>query len=184
MELLNFIDGKFVPSQSGRFFYKTSPFDQSSLATVTLSNALDVVTALQSAKKARLDWQAQSFEQRAETLNKLADFFELNMELYSFQEALFQGLPAEFAKKYNMTAAINILRACAKSVCDRSEGEVLRDPTGVVGIITSWNLSLKLVVERLAPTLAAGNVCVIKISDLSPITGQILGVDGGMSVLK
>jgi acyl-CoA reductase-like NAD-dependent aldehyde dehydrogenase len=174
MELLNFIDGKFVASHSANIFSKYSPFDGSLLAHVTSSDSLDVVFALQAAKKARVDWCTQPFEIRSKLLNDLADFLAKNIEEFSFLEALYQGLPQAFSKENNVQIAIRNLRETASSNPMPHEKSTLLEPTGIIGIVTPWCLSLRLVVERLAPAIAAGNVCILKASELSPITSLIL----------
>lgn len=175
MELLNFIGGVFTPSTSQNSFEKRSPFDGSLLATVAASDAMDVIRSLQAARKASSGLRESSREERAATLLRMAQALEEKTPDYAFLEALHQGLPQSFVIENNLKVAIRILRETAKSLQVPLPESTQAQATGIIGIITSWCLSLRLVMERLAPALAAGNVCIIKISEQSPITAQILG---------
>ncbi|MBO9666087.1 MAG: aldehyde dehydrogenase family protein, partial [Bdellovibrio sp.] len=175
MELFNFIGGEFVASVSGKTFSKYSPFDNSELAQVADSDAMDVITSLQVSKKAFAAFEPVTLEQRAGYLNALADHFEKKASEIAYQEALHQGLPKSFVLKNSVEVAIQILRDNAKSVIQPLPEGVLTQAAGIVGIITSWSLSLRLVTERLAPALAAGNAVIVKVSEHSPITAKVLG---------
>lgn len=175
MELLNYIGGEFVPAESKKIFLKVSPFDGSTLAEVTLSDAMDVIKALQVAKKAAPLFHEFPRDEKAKILDRLAEYLEQNASVISYEEALHQGLAQEFVLENSVRVAIQSLRENAKSLKEVLSQEFLVQPTGVVGIITSWCLSLRLIVERLAPALAAGNVCLVKVSEQSPVTAKILG---------
>lgn len=175
MELLNFIGGTFVPAESKNTFPKFSPFDGSVLAQVTSSDAMDVVKSLQGAKKAAAAFRETRFEDRAALLHKIADHLEKNAETISYEEALYQGLSQDFVLKNSVQVSIQILRETAQKVVQPLPSHISVQSNGLVGIITSWALSLRLVTERLAPTLAAGNAALIKVSEQSPITVKIIG---------
>lgn len=175
MELLNFIGGEFVASESKKTFVKKSPFDNSELGNVASSDAMDVIKSLQHAKKALQAAEAYTVEQRSHFLNSLADQLSAKAENIAYQEALYQGLPQKFSLKHNVQVAIDCLRKNAADVLKPLPIDTYAHATGIVGIMTSWSLSLRLVTERMAPALAAGNAVLIKISEHSAITGQILG---------
>nr|BFD61819.1 5-carboxymethyl-2-hydroxymuconate semialdehyde dehydrogenase [Bdellovibrio sp. HM001] len=175
LELQNFIGGAFVPSDSQKKIAKYSPFDGQLLADITASDAMDVIKAIQSAKKALPGFKDLSFEERALLLKKVAQALEDKASHYAYQEALHQGLPQSFVLENSIRVAIKLLRQNAESLQQPLSSQIQVQPVGLVGIISSWSLSLRLVTERMAPALAAGNVCVIKISEKSPITAQILG---------
>lgn len=175
MELLNFIGGEFIPSDSKRTFLKLSPFDGQTLAEVTSSDAMDVVRALQIAKKVAPNWSSRTLQERAELLLNLARYFEDHRETIAFEEALYQGLPQSFVELNCLQPTIELLKSTAQDLLQELPSDILVQPSGVVGIITSWCLSLSLIMERLVPALAAGNVCLVKVSEQSPITVKIIG---------
>ncbi len=126
-------------------------------------------------KKAAISFKESSFEERSLLLKKIADHLEQNAESISYEEALYQGLPQSFVLENSVRVSIQILRHVAESLSNPLPSNTLVQPNGVVGIITSWVCSLRLIVERMAPALAAGNTVVIKVSEQSPITAKILG---------
>jgi aminomuconate-semialdehyde/2-hydroxymuconate-6-semialdehyde dehydrogenase len=177
-EFLNFIDGEFVPAQNKDTFTKTNPFNGEILGIVAASDAMDVIYAIQAAKKAQAEYEKWSLHQRADLLSDISDQLEEKIEAISFLEALHQGLPQRFVKQKSLLPAIAQFRE-ASDACEflaaKKDPELILQPSGVVSIIVSWNLSLRLLAERLAPALAAGNVCLVKVSEQSPITAKILG---------
>ncbi|RYZ78113.1 MAG: aldehyde dehydrogenase family protein, partial [Proteobacteria bacterium] len=111
-------------------------------------------------------------------LNAIAQKLEANATKYAYDEALHQGLPANFVQRKSVNFAIQSFRqgAAAVQLLLKNHGpEISYRPTGIISFIVSWNLSLRLVSERLSAALAAGNACLIKVSSNSPITAQILG---------
>lgn len=172
---MNFIGGEFTLAESKKTFSKFSPFDGSVLAQVSSSDAMDVIKALQIAKKAALIFKDTTHADRAELLQKIANYIEQNAEAIAYDEALYQGLSHSFVLENSVRPSIQILRDNAQSLLQPLPTNILLQPSGIVGIITSWCFSLKLAVERLAPALAAGNVVMLKVSEHSPITAKILG---------
>lgn len=178
VQFLNFIDGEFVPSQSKASFTKINPFNGESLGAVAASDAMDVIHAIQMAKKAQTEFAKWTLHQRADLLSDISDQLEEKMEALAYQEALHQGLSVRFVKEKSFIPAIAQFRE-ASDACEflaaKKDPELILQPSGIVSIILSWNLSLRLLAERLAPALAAGNVCLVKVSELSPVTAQIMG---------
>lgn len=175
MKLQNFIGGDFISAVSEKTFSKYSPFDGSLLAEVSLSEPLDVVRAIQSSKKAATSFKDSSLEDRANLLKRMATAMQRQAQEISYSEALYQGLPQKFVLDYSVKPAIDILNQTAESVLNYKNQDTLLMPTGVIGVILSWNLSLRLLIEKLAPALAAGNTLVVKVSEHSPITVQLMG---------
>lgn len=175
MEFLNFIGGEFLPAENQQFFEKKSPFDGSTLGVVAKSEPFDFIKALQVAKKTAPVMRDLAREERAQILIRMADYLESHGQDLALQEALHQGLPQSFVFENSIQGSVTLLRETAASLTQGTSDQNLRQPVGLVSIIASWNLSLLLILERLAPALAAGNVCLVKISEHSPITGKILG---------
>lgn len=173
MDFLNYINGAFVPSQAPKTFSKISPFTGETLGQVTDSEALDLVMSLASSKKAFTTGEKSTAAERAQWLLNLADALEKNELDIAYQEALHQGLPQKFSLEQNVRASVHILRSVTKSL--QTDGLGLHTPVGLIGVIAPWTLSLRAVIERLAPALAAGNAVIVKLSEHSPITGKILG---------
>lgn len=177
-DFLNYIDGEFSSAQSKSSFAKVSPFTGDVLGNVAASDAMDVIRAIQAAKRAQVEMEKWTLAQRAELLLQIAGKLEEKIEEYAFAEALHQGLPLGFVREKSLQYSIQQFRTAAAAVTQFEQtktSSMQASPTGIISILLSWNLSLRLLSERLAPALAAGNVCLVKISELSPVTAQIMG---------
>ncbi len=173
-QIKNFIAGEFCLSQGNEFFVKYSPYTGLPLAQVVKSEPIDLIVGLQAAKKAQPLFEALSLEKRSEYLLKFSNALEAKAETVATQEGEHQGLSKSFVLQNSVLPAIRTLRLIAQDLQKQPMREDLR-ATGIVGIITPWCLSLKMVIERLAPALAAGNAVVLKVSEQSPVTTHILG---------
>ncbi len=171
-EYLNYINGKWVSTENR--FAKLNPYTGESLGEVAASEAMDVIPALAFAKKAQQAFEKTSLPQRAQLLRDLAQALEVNADDYALREAWHQGLSVTFVKEKSIQASIEALRRAAEDCVRQESGAAFVQAVGVVSLITSWCLSLRLICERLAPALAAGNAVLIKVSELSPVTGVIL----------
>ena len=175
MLLKNFIGNEFVESEGNKTFPKLSPFDGAELAQVCEASAFDLIKSIQAAKKALVAFETSTREQRAALLKSIAAHFESKKNEIAFSEALYQGLSQEFVLQNSVQVAIRVLNETADNLLNSKTSDMQVRATGLIGIITPWALSLRMVVDRLAPALAAGNSVVIKVSEQSPITTQILG---------
>jgi len=177
-DFLNYIDGEFSPAQSKSSFAKMNPFTGELLGNVAASDAMDVIRAIQAAKRAQTEMEKVTLEQRAELLKRIGNKLEEKAEEYSYEEALHQGLPQNFVQEKSLQYAIQQFRAAAETIAQFEKNKSVyhqAQPTGIISILLSWNLSLRLLAERLAPALAAGNICLVKTSELSPVTAKIMG---------
>lgn len=177
-EFLNYIDGEFSQAQSKASFPKLNPFNSEILGHVTASDAMDVIRSIQAAKRAQTEFEKWTLEQRATLLNGIATKLSEKAEEYAYEEALHQGLPLKFVQEKSVQYAVKQFQLAAQAVQSfeqRKNHTLQAQPTGIISFVLSWNLSLRLLAERLAPALAAGNIALVKVSELSPVTAKIMG---------
>ena len=115
----------------------------------------------------------------------LADQVEANLDKLARLESMDNGKPVSLARTIDIPRAVQNLRFFADAAgADRSEvlpmgdeatNTVLRQPVGIAGVISPWNLPLYLLTWKIAPALAAGNTVVAKPSELTPVTAAELG---------
>lgn len=170
----NYIGDQWIPADSGEILPKYSPFDGSLLGEVASSGAMDVIKALQFAKKSLVQQEKSTLAERAQLLSNIAAELEKKADEIAFAEALHQGLLKNFVRKNSVDVAIRAFRQASQDCLDFEAQNGKSQPVGLVAIITPWCLSLRLVSERLAPAMAAGNAVLVKVSELSPITAKIL----------
>lgn len=184
MYLANFIGGAFAPPASGSYFDDVEPATGNVIAEIPDSDARDVDAAVQAAKRAFPAWSKTPAEQRSRILLKLADLIEKNFDELARCESQDNGKPLSLAKRMDIPRAVANFRFFATAILHHaSEAHVtdsaalnytLRQPAGVAGLISPWNLPLYLLSWKIAPAIASGNTCVAKPSELTPLTAHRL----------
>jgi aminomuconate-semialdehyde/2-hydroxymuconate-6-semialdehyde dehydrogenase len=184
LRLANFIGGAFVAPRGGVYFDDVEPATGDVIAEIPDSDGQDVDDAVQAAKAAFDGWSRTPAEQRSRVLLKLADLIEQNLEELARLESRDNGKPLSLAKRLDIPRAVANFRFFATAILHQSsEAHVtdatalnytLRQPIGVAGLISPWNLPLYLLSWKIAPALASGNTCVAKPSELTPLTAQRL----------
>jgi len=177
-----FIDGRFVPSVSGRRFATVNPATGETLAEVAEAGAEDLDRAVASARAAFESgpWSSMKPRQRGRILQRAAERLQARAEEFGRVETLDNGKPIFEASKIDMPAAAECLAYFGESA-DKLYGEThpgrpdamlltLREPIGVVGAITPWNFPLLQAMWKIAPALALGNSVVLKPASATPLT--------------
>lgn len=184
LKLGNFIGGKFVEPRNGAYFDDVNPATTEVLAEIPDSDSQDVDDAARAAKSAFASWSSTPAEQRSRVLLKIADLIERNLESLARLESEDNGKPLSLARRMDIPRAVANFRFFATAILHQSsEAHVtdssalnytLRQPVGVAGLISPWNLPLYLLSWKIAPALASGNTCVAKPSELTPLTANRL----------
>ncbi len=167
------------------------PATENILAEIPAAEIADVDAAVAKAKKAFPAWRAVAPAERANLLRKLADHIDKNLEKLASLESRNAGKPISGAR-WEIGAVANVFRYYAGAV-ERHTGLTIpvpsgvamtfREPLGVVGLITPWNYPLYLASWKLGPALAAGNTCVLKPAELTPLTAielERIAVEAGL----
>ena len=157
------------------------------------SGAADVDAAVAAALRAFPAWAATSAAERAMVLNRIADLIESRLDEFAAAESRDSGKPVALARSLDIPRAIANLRFFAAAITqfgseahamgDEAINYTLRQPLGVVGCISPWNLPLYLFTWKIAPALAAGNAVVAKPSEITPYTAWMFAqvcIDAGL----
>ncbi len=171
--LTQMINGQPYEAQGARQSFN-NPVDGVPLAQWKSAEEMDVIRCLQVSKKFLNLPASWPKEERQALLESMKISILKNTELWSTQEALYQGLPQNFVKESSFQHILHLLDKNIEALKKPPNDSYLNSPTGVIAVITSWNLSFRLVMESLIPAWAAGNSVIIKISSKSPITAEIL----------
>lgn len=178
----HFIDGCAVPAVAGGTLDVYEPATGTVYATVADGDGADVAAAVDAASHAFPGWSATPAEERARLLHAIADGIAARAEDFAIAESRDTGKPRSLALRMDVPRAIaNCRFFAAAAVQFSSEAHAsqtainytLRQPHGVVGCITPWNLPLLLFTWKVAPALAAGNCVVAKPSELTPATATM-----------
>jgi aminomuconate-semialdehyde/2-hydroxymuconate-6-semialdehyde dehydrogenase len=183
--LENFIGGNFIGPLSGDFIDNTDPSTGSVYGQIPDSNQKDIEVAVTAAKKAFPAWSVMPVEQRFIILNRIAQFIDENLDELAMAETIDNGKPLWLSKVVDIPRASSNFRFFATGIMhfaneshtmeDRSVNYTLRQPIGIVGCISPWNLPLYLFTWKIAPALAAGNCVIAKPSEVTPVTAFLLG---------
>lgn len=171
----------------GKWIERISPSHGVVVSRSALGTAEDARAAIAAARAAFDDgrWSALSGKARATVLLKVADLIEVNADRMALIETLESGKPITQARG-EVSGAADLWRyaaSLARSLHGDSHNSlgadmlavVLKEPIGVVSIITPWNFPFWILSQKLPFALAAGCTCVVKPSELTPSTTAILG---------
>jgi betaine-aldehyde dehydrogenase len=174
-----FIGGKFEDGGSERELF--NPATGKVLCKVQEGTKASAEKAIIAARKAfdQGPWPKMSAFERSQFLFKIADAIDAHQDELAELETLNGGKPLR-ESKYDMADAANCFRYYA-GLITKPSGQaidvpapsvttVVREPIGVCGQIIPWNYPLLMAAWKLAPALAAGNTCVLKPSEYTPLT--------------
>ncbi|CAI8380205.1 MAG: 2-aminomuconic 6-semialdehyde dehydrogenase [Candidatus Poseidoniaceae archaeon] len=183
MNALNFIDGVFVDADDGETLENVNPATGQEIGTIARSKKADVEVAVQAAMRASKAWASLSMIERADWLDRMADGLEQRKEEIAQRESKDTGKPLALARRVDAQRSIDNFRFFAdfarkqeQEVFEMSDATniVHRNPIGVVGLITPWNLPLYLLSWKVAPALLMGNTIVAKPSEMTPLTAALM----------
>ena len=184
-KLKNFIGGKFVAPHSREYLENIEPATGKVYSLVPNSDAHDLERAVEAANKALPQWAATPLEQRAAILARIGDLIEQHLDTLAEAESIDTGKPITLARTIDIPRAArnfrffaHILEGFASESYEMPETALnvtLRQPVGIAGCISPWNLPLYLFTWKIAPALAAGNCVIGKPSEITPMTAFLLG---------
>ncbi|NTV66023.1 MAG: aldehyde dehydrogenase family protein, partial [Oscillochloris sp.] len=169
----NLIGGAFVPSRSGKTFERRNPADtREVVGTFQDSTAEDVNAAVAAARAAFPAWSQVPAPRRGEILLRAAEILQSRKDSYS------RDLTREMGKPL-FEAGGDIVEAIGMAQYAGGEGRrmhgvttpselpnkfqlSIRQPIGVIGMITPWNFPMAIASWKMLPALVAGNTVVIK----------------------
>src|SRR3954454_7036925 len=183
-QIQNFIDGEFVEPINGRYLDNVEPATGKRYSQVADSDAHDVDLAVRAAEKAFRDWLKKTAAERSNFLLRIAELIERDLEKFARAESIDTGKPISLARSLDIPRAIANFRFFATAILHtESEAHItdnvafnytLRQPRGIVGLISPWNLPLYLLSWKIAPAIAVGNTAIAKPSELTPMTAFLL----------
>jgi aminomuconate-semialdehyde/2-hydroxymuconate-6-semialdehyde dehydrogenase len=178
------VDGSDRDPVQGAYLDNVEPATGQVYSQVPDSDAADLELAVAAAERALPGWKAQSLEARARILNAIADGIERRLSELARAEAIDNGKPVTLARSLDIpraaanfrffAAALTQFASEAHAMGSEAINYTLREPIGIVGCISPWNLPLYLFTWKIAPALAAGNCVIAKPSELTPMTAHLL----------
>ncbi|MBS1513564.1 MAG: aldehyde dehydrogenase [Bacteroidetes bacterium] len=183
-KLQNYINGKLVEPVSKNYFDNFEPAAGKVYSLIPDSDERDIQLAYEAAENAFEKWSSMTNEERSKILLKVSQLISANLEKFEHAESKDNGKPVSLAREVDIPRAVKNFEFFATAILHfASESHftnqsifnyTLRQPIGVVGAISPWNLPLYLFTWKIAPALAAGNTVVAKPSEVTPYTAYLL----------
>lgn len=184
IEIQNFLNNEFRPAVGGKTIENSNPATGQSIGSLPDSDGRDVALAVDFARRAAPAWAKTSLDERHDVLQKIADGILENLDALAEAETLDSG------KTLTRSRSIEIPRAAQNFSFFASQARLfgseshempgtalnytIRQPLGVVGCISPWNLPLYLFSWKIAPALATGNCVIGKPSEVTPLSAFLL----------
>jgi aldehyde dehydrogenase (NAD+) len=172
-----FIGGEFRPAADGQTFPTVNPATEEVLSRVALAGPEDVDRAVTAARTAydRV-WGRMRGAERAKYIYRIARIIQERAREFAVLESLDNGKPIKESRDVDVPLAAAHFFYHA-GWADKLEYAVLGPsprPLGVAGQVIPWNFPLLMAAWKLAPALAAGNTCVLKPAETTPLTALLL----------
>jgi aldehyde dehydrogenase (NAD+) len=174
-----YIDGAWVDPAVMKTVPVINPANEDKLYDVAVGSKADVDKAVAAARRAFQTFSVTSREQRIELLTKIIEAYKARMKDIATAISDEMGAPMTLAERAQAAAGLGHL-ASTLDVLKNYEFEekignavVVREPVGVIGMITPWNWPLNQIACKVAPALAAGCTMILKPSEFTPTSALI-----------
>ena len=175
-----YINGAWVTPNSAQTMPILNPATNGRIGTLTLGNTADVDRAVAAAKAAFDTWGFTPKAERRALLVRLLAISEAREEEMAQAITAEMGAPITLSREQQAASGTGHLRAFLNAFDEMKEEETLpngdilsREPIGVCGLITPWNWPVNQISLKVVPALAAGNTCVLKPSEHTPLSARL-----------
>lgn len=180
------IDGEYCAAQNGATAASTNPANGEVVAEVAQASADDVSRAVEAAQRAFPGWSNLPGEQRGAILTRAANLLRERLQEFAELETRDVGKTIRDTTQIDIPVSASFLEWYG-GVTLETVGETipignpdqvdfsLRQPYGVVGLISPWNFPLVTAILKIGPALAVGNTAIMKPASWTPLTTMLLG---------
>lgn len=167
-----FIDGKFVPPQSKKYFDSINPATEKPIAKIAKATNKDVDLAVKAARKAFPRWSGLQAKERGKYLFRIARLIQERSREFAVIESMDGGKPIRESRDIDipLAAAHFFYYAGWADKLDYAFPNRKMSPLGVAGQIIPWNFPLLMAAWKIAPALACGNCVVLKPAETTSLT--------------
>ena len=175
-----YINGAWVEPDSSERIEVINPANEELVGHVTAGTAADIDKAVQAANEAFKTYQDTSKDDRIEILNNIITEYENRYDDFVQTITEEMGSPIWLSEKAQASTGIKNLHetldALKEYQFEKKEGDytLIREPIGVIGMITPWNWPMNQITTKVSAALAAGCTMVLKPSEISPYCAMLL----------
>jgi aldehyde dehydrogenase (NAD+) len=172
-----YIDGRWVPPVSPKTLDVIDPATEKPFARISVGSAADVDRAVAAARRAFETFGYTSREERVALLEKIIEAYQARLNDIAETISREMGAPLSLATAAHAPSGIGHLKHALgvlknyEFVENKGTTRIIREPVGVVGMITPWNWPMNQIMCKVAPALAAGCTMVLKPSEIAPLSG-------------
>jgi aldehyde dehydrogenase (NAD+) len=174
-----YIDGRWVEPTRPNLAEVIDPATELPCATISLGSAADVDLAVSAARRAFEEFSCTKVEERLALLARIQEIFVRRQDDIASVITAEIGAPISFSREGQVPMALSHFGAVIQGLRDMAWTErhgtsaLVREPIGVIGIITPWNWPINMVVCKTLPAIAAGCTVVLKPSEIAPLDAMI-----------
>ncbi len=174
-----YIDGQWVEPSTSDQLDVINPATEEPIGTIAMGGTADVDAAVGAAVRAFDSWSQSTVEERLALLNKITELIGARSEDLANAISAEMGAPGGLAKAAQAPAGLAHFATTAAVLADYQFEEqvgtslIVKEPVGVVGMITPWNWPINQIACKVAPALAAGCTMVLKPSEVAPLNAII-----------
>jgi len=175
-----YINGQWVESESNEKIEVINPANETIVGHVTAGTKEDIDSAVNAAANAFKTYQFSSKNERIELLNNVIAEYENRYQDFVDTITEEMGAPLWLSSKAQASTGIKNLNetldALKEYEFEKEEGDyiLMKEPIGVVGMITPWNWPMNQITTKVSAALAAGCTMVLKPSEISPYCAMLL----------
>ena len=180
----HYINGQWTESQGGQPLDVINPSTEQVVATITLGSEADTNAAVAAAKAAFDNWGSTTKAQRLEYLYALLEQYQNRSEEMAVAISTEMGAPINLARSEQAAAGLGHLKNAIhelekfefeRGLNDQAPNDRIHyEPIGVTALITPWNWPMNQVILKVANALAAGCTCVLKPSEIAPLSSILI----------
>jgi aldehyde dehydrogenase (NAD+) len=174
-ELQFYIDGAWVDPVAPKVFDVVDPSSEDVFAQISLGSKADVDKAVAAARRAFLTFGFTSPAERLELLRRIVEVYKKRSNDLALAVSREMGAPRPFALSNQVGIGLSHLEKMVEVLKGfefkhfKGTSLVVKEPIGVVGLITPWNWPLNQITCKVGPALAAGCTMVLKPSEIAPL---------------
>ena len=177
-----YINGKWVNPSKANDFEVINPSNEEAFAIISLGFKEDTNIAVESAKKAFVEWKETSKEKRITLLEKLLKIYKKRFNEMSETISMEMGAPIDWSSSTQTASGQSHLEDFILRIKDfnfeehfdlKSNNHISYEPIGVCGLITPWNWPINQIALKVIPALATGCTMILKPSEIAPISAML-----------
>ena len=175
-----YINGSWVESESTEKIEVINPANEELIGHITAGTRGDINSAVKAALEAFKTYQYTTKEVRIELLNNVIAEYENRYDNFVQTISEEMGAPLWLSEKAQASTGIKNLHetldALKEYQFEKPEGDytLIKEPIGVIGMITPWNWPMNQITTKVSAALAAGCTMVLKPSEISPYCAMLL----------